>query len=389
MPMSNRAQHWMIALAATALFAAGCGDAGEASPPADDASARVSAVEMTRGEDAIAADMSLNQLCRDRFGDIEPVEGLRVGLMTDSGSINDGTFNQFAYEGMQAAARCFGLETTYLASGASDDFVAHLEDLVAQDLDAIITVGFPLTEATTDVAERFPDVDFIGIDQSVDTAGDNYARVTFRDDQAGFLAGAAAGLLTESGTVGVIAGPDSVPPVVALANGFEAGVAHVADGVKVLRAHIDSFSDQEAGALQAQEFDRAGADVIFAPAGMTGTGAIKDAAQRGAWVIGVDQDQYLTTFEGGQARGADRIATSSVKRVDLGVFLQLADLAAGSFRGGPVALDAATGGVTYAEAHGADIDPRVHERLEEIRLGLASGDIEATSTDTGAAADDE
>lgn len=120
---------------------------------------------------------------------------------------------------------------------------------------------------------------------------------------------------------------------------------------------------------------------------MTGTGAIVDAAQRGLWVIGVDQDQYLTTFEGGQARGADRIATSSVKRVDLGVFLQLADFARDSFLGGPVAMDAATGGVTYAPAHEADIDPDVHDRLEEIRLGLASGDIDAASLGAGGAAD--
>lgn len=383
--MTNRVHHCAIAVAATALLATACGDAA---PPTDGTTARASAVEMTRGDDAISADMSLNQLCRERFGDVEPAEQLRVGLMTDSGSINDGTFNQFAYEGMQAAARCFGLETTYLASGASDDFVAHLEDLVAQDLDAIITVGFPLTKATTVVAAEHPDVAFIGIDQVADGAGDNYARVTFRDDQAGFLAGAAAGLLTESNTVAVVAGPDSVPPVVALADGFEAGVAHVADDVAVLRTHIDSFSDQEAGATQAQAYQRAGADVIFAPAGMTGTGAIVDAAQRGLWVIGVDQDQYLTTFEGGQARGADRIATSSVKRVDLGVFLQLADLANDAFRGEAVALDAATGGVTYASAHEAPVGADVHARLEEIRLGLASGDIDVTTDAAGVAADE-
>lgn len=384
--MTHR-MHSMIAVAATALLASACGNADVTPPPSEDGSARASAVEMTRGDDAIAPDMSLNQLCRDRFGDVAATEQLRVGLMTDAGSINDGTFNQFAYEGMQAAARCFGLETTYVASGASDDFTGHLEDLVAQDLDAIITVGFPLTEATTAVAAQFPEVAFIGIDQTSDDAGDNYARVTFRDDQAGFLAGAAAGLLTQSSTVAVVAGPDSVPPVVALADGFEAGVAHVADDVAILRTHIDSFSDQEAGAKQAQAFAREGADVVFAPAGMTGTGAIVDAAQRGLWVIGVDQDQYLTTFEGGQARGADRIATSSVKRVDLGVFLQLADLARGMFQGGPVALDAATGGVTYAEAHEADIDSSVHERLEEIRLELASGDIDVAARDAGGSTD--
>ncbi len=372
--------------AALIVMATGCTDTvGGTRPQVDEAP--VGAVVAVAEDQALAADTPLADLCRERFGDFEPTGRLRVGLMTDSGSVNDGTFNQFAYEGMQAGAGCFGLETTYVASGASDDHLAHLRGLVAQDLDAVITVGYPLTEPTVAAAREHPDVVFIGIDQAADHAGDNYARVTFRDDQAGFLAGAAAGLLTASGSVAVVAGPDTVPPVVALADGFEAGVAHVAPEVTVLRTHIPSFSDQEAGAQQAHAFDDAGADVTFAPAGLTGSGAIVAAAQRGHWVIGVDQDQYLTTFEGGAAPGAHRIATSSVKRVDLGVFLQLAALANGSFRGGAIVLDAATGGVTYAPVHEADVAPTLHARLEEVRAGMASGGIDVAAAVAGLASD--
>ncbi|HSK22811.1 MAG TPA: BMP family ABC transporter substrate-binding protein [Egicoccus sp.] len=357
-------------LLAVVALAVSCSTAPDPTPAAGTQVA--GAVEVARSGGVIGADADLGDLCVERFADLEVDRPLHVGLMTDSGSVNDGTFNQFAYEGMQAAARCFGFETTYVASGASDDYAAHLRDLV-QDVDAVVTVGFPLTEATEEVAADYPDVVFVGIDQTVDHAGDNYARVTYRDDQGGFLAGVAAGLLTRSGTVGVVAGPDDVPPVVDLAEGFEAGIAHVGGDVTVLRDHLDSFSDPEAGADKADEFTQAGADVIYAPAGMTGSGAILRAAQRGAWVIGVDQDQYLTTFEGGRVPGSERIATSTVKRVDLGVFLQLADLAAGAFRGGQVALDAATGGVSYAPAHEADIPADVHARLEEVRRELATG----------------
>lgn len=361
-------------LSAVVAVAVACSSAPGTAPAAD--APQPGAVELARSGGVIGADADLGDLCAERFADVESEGPLHVGLMTDSGSVNDGTFNQFAYEGMQAAARCFGFETTYVASGASDDHAAHLRDLV-QDVDAVVTVGFPLTAATEEVAAEYPDVAFIGIDQTVDFAGDNYARVTYRDDQGGFLAGVAAGLLTSSGTVGVVAGPGDVPPVVDLADGFEAGIAHVGGDVTVLRDHLESFSDPEAGADKAEEFTQAGADVIYAPAGMTGSGAILRAAQRGAWVIGVDQDQYLTTFEGGRVTGSDRIATSTVKRVDLGVFLQLADLAAGVFRGQQVALDAATGGVSYAPAHDADIPADVHARLEEVRRDLASGALGA------------
>lgn len=376
MRSSNVSYRALAALTVLAALASGCGASDPAPAAADAVASPPSAPELLRTGEAIAADVPLHELC-DRFAEVDLTEPLRVGLMTDSGSVNDGTFNQYAYEGMQAAATCFGLETTYVASGASDDYASHIESLVDQDVDAIVTVGFPLTEATSIAAVEHPDVAFIGIDQSADSGADNYARVTYRDEQAGFLAGAAAGLLSESGTVGVVAGPDDVPPVVALADGFEAGVAHVADDVTVLRTHLPSFSDLEAGAAAADEFGAADADVIYAPAGLTGSGAIERAAQRGLWVIGVDQDQYLTTFEGGKVAGADRIATSTVKRVDLGVFLQLVDLVQGSFRGGAVVLAVASGGVTYAPAHEAELPAAVHERLEQIRLELAAGRLDA------------
>ncbi|MFA9444060.1 BMP family ABC transporter substrate-binding protein [Egicoccus sp. AB-alg6-2] len=370
------------AFAVLVLATAACG-AGTPAPATTPAAApATSAVDLTREAGGVTADADLGALCRERFGDIEVERVLRVGLITDSGDVRDGSFNQFAYEGMQAAARCFGFETSYIASGTSEN-EAHLRELVEEGMDAVITVGFPLAAATATVAASHPDVQFIGVDQVTDYDGDNYARVTFSDDQAGFLAGAVAGMLTGSGIVGVVAGPDDIPPVVALADGFEAGVASLAADVTVLREHLDSFSDQEGGAAQADEFAASGADVIYAPAGLTGSGAILHAAQQGHWVIGVDQDQYLTTFQGGGVTGSDRIVTSTVKRVDLGVFLQLVDVAAGAFRGGPVVMDAATGGVTYAPAHEAAIPEDVHTRLEEIRAGLASGELQAASSPGG------
>jgi basic membrane protein A and related proteins len=355
------------------VLVAGCSSA--ATPAAvDTTTALTPALELAR-EVAIDPDLDLEDLCATAFRDVEPIAGLRVGLLTTSGSIDDGTFNQFAYEGMLAAGRCFGLETTYVASGSEGDEHDQLRDLVAQGVDAIVSVGFALGAATADVAVEAPDVAFIGLDQSVDDAPTNLSTVTFRDDQAGFLAGTLAGALTRTGTVAVIAGPD-VPPVVALADGFEAGVAAAAPEVTVLRTHLGSFSDPAAGRGQARSALSQGADVVYAPAGLTGAGAIVEAASQGRWVIGVDQDQYLTTFEGGRGPGADRIASSTVKRVDLGVFVPLADLARGIFRGGAVQLDVASGGVTYAPPRTTAIPGEVVDELERVRVALADGSLE-------------
>ena len=316
---------------------------------------------------------SLDALCRDHFADVPSAEGRLVGLMTDSGSVNDQTFNQLAYEGMLAAARCFGFDTTYVASGHDQDYSLHMQGLVDDGVEAVVAVGYALVPTTVEVAAANPDTLFIGVDHAAEDAPSNVAQVLYRDDQGGFLAGAAAAMTTATGVLGVVGGPEDNPAVRALVDGFVAGAARVDPEVRVLTAHVASFSDPASGAAAALDLTAAGADVVYGPAGLTGTGAILAAAQQGHWVIGVDQDQYLTTFEGGVVPGADRIVTSSVKRVDLGVFLHLADVAQGTFTGAATVLDVASGGVTYAPSHDADVSPDVLVRLEDVRRALGAG----------------
>ena len=99
------------------------------------------------------------------------------------------------------------------------------------------------------------------------------------------------------------------------------------------------------------------------------------AAAQGVWGIGVDQDEYFSTFDGGSAPGADKLASSAVKRVDLGVFLKIVDVLKGEFAGGIFGLTAANGGITYAPFHDADIPDAVAEAVETARKGLADGSI--------------
>lgn len=318
----------------------------------------------------------LDDLCRRLYGDNTVDVELTVGLVADVGSIDDGTFNQAAFEGMEAAGRCLGVNTTFLES-AGEDASEEIASMVDRNVDIMVTVGFQFQEATVAAAEARPDLRFIGVDQGNPDELPNYVAISFRDDQVGFLAGAMAALLSDSDTVAVVAGPDSVPPVVAIADGFEAGAAHVSPGITVLRQHIDSFIDTTAGSQQAAEFVNQGADVIFGAAGDTGTGATRTAAAMGAWVIGVDQDEYFTTFAGGAESGSYLLSTSAIKRVDLGVFLTIAAMGTSELAGGGLLLEAANGGVTYAPFHDADIPAETAEALEQIRLGLATGELGA------------
>ncbi|MGH1493593.1 MAG: BMP family ABC transporter substrate-binding protein [Acidimicrobiales bacterium] len=317
----------------------------------------------------------LDDFCRNVYGDAALNTEMTVGLVAHVASIDDGTFNQAAFEGMEAASRCFGVTTTFLDS-ASDDAAAQIASFADRDLDVIITVGFQFQDATLEAVEARPDLRFIGVDQANPDRVPNYVAISFDDGQVGFLAGATAALMTESGTVGIVAGPDSVPPVVAIADGFEAGVRQVSPDVTVLREHLDSFADAPAGARQASDFVKEGADVIFGAAGETGSGAILAGANAGARVIGVDQDEYFTTFAGGAEPNADRLVSSAMKRVDLGVFLTLAAMTTGEVEGGDLVLNATNGGVTYAPFHSADVPASVASTLERLRIDLAAGKLE-------------
>jgi basic membrane protein A len=200
--------------------------------------------------------------------------------------------------------------------------------------------------------------------------------VLFSEQEAGFIAGAMAALLTGSDVVGVVAGREDVPPVVKFVNGYVAGAASINPDVRVLSIYNESFGDPAKGASDAAQFIGEGADVIFGAGGPTGSGGVKAATAESAWGIGVDQDEFYTTFGGGTVPGSEFLATSAMKRVDLAVFRNIAVSVQDTFVGGSYVLTAANAGITYAPFHDADIPESVATAVEAVRLGLADGSIE-------------
>ena len=299
-----------------------------------------------------------------------------VSLVTDIGRIDDGTFNQYSYDAMVAAAECFGFETSYIETASEADYEKNIATTLEGDPDVIITNGFLITDATAAAATANPDINFIGIDQFLAEYPDNMIGVLFREDQGGYLAGVTAASLSESGVIGVVGGREDVPPVVRFVNSYEQGAKSVNPDITVLHVYNESFNDPNKGASDAQQFIGEGADVIFGAGGPTGSAGVKAAAEAGLWGIGVDQDEYFTTFNGGDAAGADRLATSAVKRVDLAVFRNIVAALDGSFAGGVYTLEAANDGITYAPFHDADLPEDVQAKIEETRAGLADGSID-------------
>ena len=131
----------------------------------------------------------------DKVRDTAAAKGkIKVGLVTDVGKVDDKTFNQFAYEGMMRAAEEFGFEANYIETQQPTDYEKNIQTFTEEGYDVIVTVGFMIQDATYKMAQQYPDIAFIGVDQAYDPPIDNALGLLFAEDQAGFVAGALAGL---------------------------------------------------------------------------------------------------------------------------------------------------------------------------------------------------
>jgi basic membrane protein A and related proteins len=300
----------------------------------------------------------------------------KVGLVTtEGGKINDGTFNELAYQGMMRAVDKFKLQGSFIETESPKDYESNIARFVEQKYELIINVGYLLGNATITMAKKYPHVKFAIVDSAFEPHIPNVMGMIFSEDQAGFLAGVLAGQLTKSKVVGIVCGRE-IPPVVRYRKGYESGVKHVCPDCKVIGRYVGSFAAPDAGKEAALYQISREADVIFGAGGMTGSGAIKAAAEAGCWVIGVDQDEYFTTFRGKKS-GCDKLLSSAMKRVDTAVYTAIADVVKGTFVGGTVLLHAANEGVSLAPYHDADsaISQSVKEKIAEIVEGLKKGEI--------------
>jgi basic membrane protein A and related proteins len=233
-------------------------------------------------------------------GDCSSPDVFCIGLVTDVGQIDDKSFNQSAWEGVLAAERELGAQVDFLETRDAKDYAENIGLFVDRGYDVIVTVGFALGEATAEAAKANPEVAFIGVDQFQGEEIPNLTGLIFNEDKAGYLAGALAAMMSESGTIAAVLGTDLVPPVVAFKVGFENGAKATNPDINLISTFhpggLDvAFTDPEWGAATAKQAIDQGADVVFGAGGNTGNGAlIEVAGNEGVYCIGVDSDQWET-----------------------------------------------------------------------------------------------
>lgn len=330
-------------------------------------------------------------------------ESIKVGLVTDTGGVNDHAYNQLAWEGLQQASAEMEFEATFIESQQPTDYEANIDQLATDGYNVIITVGSSMGDATALKAQQYPNIKFAIIDHAyvptngspycADTVRDCYAdggltnvtSLMFAEDQLAFLAGVLAGGMSQSGFVCSVS---SVPPPASdryVINFRGGAVWQAGEDIRGMNNYINaqtsntdipSFTDSTKGKETALSLISAGCDVVFAVGGSAASGALLAAAESNLMAIGADVDQYYTDPEVQSA-----LMTSAQKHVNVAVYNYLMAVVDGSVIAGINTSTLQNGGVGLAPFHdwdsriSADLKAQIQRAIDGIREGSITVDL--------------
>ena len=377
----------LVLFAGLTLLVGACGGGAASSAPASEAAPSESAAasEAVPSESASAS---------------AATSDLKIGVVTDVGTVNDKNFNEFTYVGAKDGAAAIGAAEPPVVVPTSDaDYAPMIQSFVDQDYDVIVATGFNLVPATAAAAKANPDIWFIGVDHApcinatgdvdptfADCSGDiatllpKYIALNYAEDQAGYLAGMAAAAASQSGIIGAIGGVSLCGPCVRYMQGFTLGAQSIKPDIQVKTAWVSEsdfrvgFADQAAGKTFGDQFiqQNEGIDVLFQVAGLTGNGVIDAACAAGITAIGVDVDQY-ESYPASQAC----ILTSAEKHLAVSVSDSIQGIAAGTAVGGMTFFNAENDGIGVSDFRDAasKLPADFQAQIDTAIAGMAGGTV--------------
>src|SRR5215210_3666718 len=308
----------------------------------------------------------------------EGKSGLKIGLVTDIGGLNDRGFNHLSYLGLQRAQRDLGVQTRVFQAKSTQEYVPNLSTFARQGYNLTIGVGFTEATAIDTAATTFAKANFaiVDVDQSEEPhKPKNLLGLLFREQETGYLVGYLAGLEEKrrpgKDVIGSVGGQKQ-PPVDRFIAGYQAGAKAADPGITLLNNYSEDFADQTKCKQIALNQIELGAGVVFQVAGGCGLGALDAAKEKGVWGIGVDADQ---SFLGAH------ILTSAVKRVDTAVFLAIKSVVDGKFKGGTnmtfgLQQDGVGIGKISSKVPNSEVD-----KVNQIKADIISGKIKNIPTE--------
>lgn len=332
----------------------------------------------------------------------EPAEKpFLVGFVTDTGGIDDQSFNTTQWNGVLRAQEELGVQAQFIQSDEASQYTPNLTEFASQGYDLVIAAGFYLAADLAQVAAEYPDVKFSIVDYSYPNSFDvpegvvgnaecipNVEGQVFKTDQAAFLAGYLAAGMTKTGKVGYFGGA-KIPTVTIFGVGMQAGIEYYnqVHGTSVQLIGWDNatgeglftgdFSDLDKGKQAAESLFDEGVDIFAGVGGLIGSPGFDVARERGGYGIWVDTDGY-NSLTGVQ----DVILTSIVKQMDNSCYDVIKEAMEGTFNGcGVYVGDLANGGVGIAPYHDLDsvVPDDLKAEIEDLKAKIISGEI----TDTG------
>ena len=239
----------------------------------------------------------------------QPKDRIKIVIMLSDVRLGDQSFSDSAFKGLMKARDELGIFFDYRELKETETYEKGLTELVEAGNDLVIGLGFMVQQDLEKVAKKYPKQQFVLIDAVSDLP--NITSITFKEDEGSFLAGVVAGMLTKTNNVGFVGGAD-VPLIRKFANGFIQGVKAVRPEAKVQEVYAGNFGDDKLGAQIAKQMIANGADVLYAAAGFTGVGVLREAEMNKKYAIGVDSDQYFYAEKA--------VVTSMLKNVDVALY---------------------------------------------------------------------
>ena len=316
--------------------------------------------------------------CSTRIPSDGASDVMTVGMVFDVGGRGDKSFNDAAYQGLELSRDSLGVEILYIEpSGEGADREAALRQLAADpNVGLIFGVGLLFSEDIAAIAEEFPDKKFACIDylsQPDEQIPANLSGIVFQDKEGSFLAGAIAGLETETGLIGFIGGMES-SIIRRFQEGFAEGAKMVNPDVTVISGYIgmtgSAFTNPAKGKELALGQYAKGADIIYQAAGASGLGVVEAARDTDNLVIGTDRNQ--------EDLAPGYVLTSVTKAIDRAVFSTAEQFLKEEYSGGKVNVFGLEGRYTdyvYNDNNADLISTETHVRVEKIREQIIDGEL--------------
>lgn len=291
---------------------------------------------------------------------------LKVAMIM-SGPINDAGWNQSAYEGLKAAEDKYKVEGAYTENVAQPDQESVIRDYADKGYNLIICHGFQFSDTVKNVAPSFPNVTFAVVNGN-SSQEPNMSSFRFNTPETGFLAGAIAGLITQSNTVAMIGGTKA-PHIEDALKGFEAGAKYVNPSVNVLTGFIQSDTDVAKGKEMSMAMIEKSADVIAGNANQASLGVIDAAKNKNIKAIGYISDQYNVA--------PDTVFVSTIQSINFMVMSIVDKKVNNDFKAGLYLSGYKDGAIYLSDWHGNDknLPAGAMDKIKEIMNGMKDGSL--------------